>query len=342
LIVPKRQVKIRKILVVGLGSMGRRHCTNLKALDATIEVAVWRQHTKVADLQGLESVVDHVFFSEDEILAWQPDAAFVTNPAPLHIKTAILLSRNNVHLFIEKPLSDQLAGIDELQKSCASRGLRLMVGYVLRFLESLQLVRTALYRGEIGKPLSLRIEVGQYLPDWRPSMDYRQSVSAQKKLGGGAVLELSHELDYARWLMGDVESVHASVRKQSELDIDVEDMVEAVIEFKSGVVGSIHLDMYQKPATRYCRIVGSEGTLTWDGLSDEVHIYPGSSVVERIEVHPAKKGSVIDAYMDELKHFLSCVERGEEPSVGIEDGRKTVELALAIKQSAAEHRIVVL
>ena len=79
-----------------------------------------------------------------------------------------------------------------------------MTAYNLRFLPSLQAYRERIQFGVIGKVLSVRCEIGQYLPSWRPGSDYRQAVSASRALGGGALLELSHEIDYLRWIFGEV------------------------------------------------------------------------------------------------------------------------------------------
>jgi predicted dehydrogenase len=200
-------------------------------------------------------------------------------------------------------------------------------------------MREALAEGRIGRPLVLRAEAGQYLPDWRPGRDYRQTVSAKSVLGGGAVLELSHELDYARWLVGDVEAVAAQVAKVSDLEIDVEDVAQIILKFKSGAIGCIHLDMIQRPPTRACRVTGTEGTLAWDWADRRVRHFSakrGEWADLLVEEEPDRN----TMYLEELRHFFACVKNRQSPAVTGEDGRRTLEIALAVKESSRTGQVV--
>jgi predicted dehydrogenase len=328
-----------RILAVGLGSIARRHIRNLKSIEPTIEIAVWRQYSRCPDLQELSSLVNRLVFQLADALAWRPKAALITNPASLHIETGLALAQEGIHLFIEKPLSNTLDSIDELLDLCRRRSLVLMVGYNFRFYRPLQIVREALIEGQIGRPIALRVEAGQYLPDWRSDSDYRQSVSARHDLGGGAVLELSHELDYVRWLAGEIKTVSAQVGRLSDLEIDVEDTAEIILQFSNGAIGSIHLDMIQRPATRTCRIIGTEGTITWDWFSHRVRLF-SAATAEWSDLHPAKAIDRNEMYVEELRHFLNCVRGNEVPIVKGDDGRRVLEIALAAKQSSREQRVV--
>ena len=328
-----------KILVVGFGSIARRHIHNLRSIDTTLQIGVWRQRSESTDLGEFSPLIGNVFYGEEDVCAWEPEAAFITNPAPMHIEAGLFLARNGSHLFIEKPLSDTLEGVDELLALCRQRNLVLLVGYVFRFCNSLQVMRRALKEGRIGRPLSIRAEVGQYLPDWRPDSDYRQTVSARRDLGGGAVLELSHELDYVRWLLGEVKSVSAHLARTSDLEIDVEDTAEITLQFANKAVGSIHLDLVQRAATRVCRVVGTEGTLTWDGLSNRVQIFSATSNVweDLLQSNTTDRN---DMYKMELRHFIDCVLGKAEPMVNGQDGKRVLEIALAAKQSSQLRRVV--
>ncbi len=328
-----------RILVVGLGSIARRHIQNLKFIEPSSEIVVWRQRSKCSGLGDLSTFVNRVVFQLTDALAWQPDVALVTNPASLHIETGLALAKEGIHLFIEKPLSNRLDGVDELLDVCCQRNLVLMIGYNFRFYEPLQMVRQALIEGRIGRPLALRAEVGQYLPDWRPTGDYRQSVSAKQNLGGGAVLELSHELDYVRWLMGKVKTVSAQVGHLSDLEIDVEDTAEIILQFSSGVIGNVHLDMIQQPAIRTCRVIGTRGALAWDGISHRVQLFSVSTNTWS-DLHPAEAVDRNEMYIVELCHFLDCVRENKVPLVDGNDGRRALEIALAAKQSSRDRQVI--
>jgi predicted dehydrogenase len=326
-----------RVLVVGLGNIGHRHLENLALIEPTAHVTICHQHSRPWQVAEEQSLVDHVVYRLEDALDTKPDVALVTNPASLHIETGLALAQENIHLFIEKPLSNTLEGVDELIDLCCKRKLILMVGYNFRFYRPLEVMRQALIEGRIGRPIALRAEVGQYLPDWRPDGDYRQTSSAKHALGGGAVLELSHELDYVRWLVGEVSRVWAQIAHLSDLEIDVEDVAEIILQFSNGAIGSVHLDMIQWPATRTCRIIGTKGALIWDGASHRVQL---SSTVTKSwsDLHPAKRIDRNEMYVSELRHFFSCVRRNDVPIVTADDGRRVLQIALAIKQSSRDQK----
>jgi predicted dehydrogenase len=230
-------------------------------------------------------------------------------------------------------LSDSLQGIDELISTSQNAGTIVMVGYQLRFCPSLLVVRDAMARGLVGRLLAIRAEVGQYLPDWRQASDYRAGVSAQRGLGGGVVLELSHELDYVRWLGGEVEAVRADVAKLGDLAIDVEDTAEIILRLAGGSLASIHMDMLQRSATRTCKVIGSEGTIIWDGLAGSVCFYSARNAGWS-ELCPPTAPDRNDVFIAELEHFLHCVREGEPVQVDAAAGRRVVEIALAVKLSS--------
>ena len=328
-----------RFLVVGLGSIGRRHIHNLKRIYPTAKISVWRRKQTTEDLGDVAPLVDQVVTSIDDALASQPDAALVTNPASLHVETSLALAQNGVHLFVEKPISNTIDGVDTLLELCRERDLVLMVGYNFRFYKPLQAMRQALTEGRIGRVLSLRTEVGQYLPDWRPGSDYRGTVSAQRELGGGVVLELSHELDYVRWLVGEVETVSAQIGHLSDLEIDVEDTAEITLRFANGAIGNVHMNMIQRSATRTCRIIGTEGMLAWDFMSNNVGILVNGTS-SWSDLHPREHIDRNDMYVAELRHFLECVKGDETPIVSGDDGRRVLDIALATRRSSEEGRVV--
>ena len=323
-----------RFVIVGFGSIGRRHLQSIKSVYPKAKVSVLRQKTKSGNLGGLNYLVDEVFFDINKALAWKPDAVVIANPAPFHVSTALKFAKANVHLFVEKPLSDSLKGIDALIKECKKRNLILAVGYVLRFHESLKILKKAIERGRIGRVLNVRASAGQSLLNWRPGADYRKGVSAQRELGGGIVFELSHEIDYCRWLMGEISEVSAIIDKQSDLAIDVEDVAEINLRFKNGVIGHIHLDMVDQARNRCCRIVGTKGTLAWDFMDN--HSVKLCSIGQKRWVN-LRKPQAIDAndmFCRQFGHFRQCIDSKKSPLVSGEDAKRVVEIILAAKKSA--------
>jgi predicted dehydrogenase len=325
------------VLIVGLGSIGRRHLANLRAIEPSAYITVLRHQVSAEKV----ALADRVVYQLDDVLDALPDIALITNPAPFHIEIALLLAYHNVHLFIEKPLADGLKRVDELLAFCDESNLTLMVGYNLRFSEPLRLVKRALDEGMIGRVLSVRAEAGGYLPNWRPDVDYRQTVSARRDLGGGVLMEASHEFDYVRWLAGEVRTVSAQVGKLSDLEIDVEDLAEVTLHFANGAIGNVHLNMVQQPRSRTCRIIGTEGTITWDAVTNQAQVYT-TKTQAWADLHPATTLDRNTMYVEELTHFLECVDGQHTPAVSGEDGKRALAIALAARQSSEEGRVVVL
>lgn len=325
-----------KVLVVGLGSAGRRHLRHLRALLPQADITVWRQQARPDNAGAPPREADRVVFDLHAALSGKPDIAVIANPASRHIATAMPLAESGAHLLIEKPIADSFYGVDGLIAACRNNKRILMVGYTLRFYPPLMALREAFKAGRIGRLMSVRAEVGQYLPDWRPDRDYRETVSAQRELGGGALLELSHEIDSLRWIAGEAVSVSARIGRYSDLDIDVEDTAELLVDLECGALASVHLDMVQRPPIRGFRLIGSSGTLDLDLLTDELVFTSGRREV----LHAAGSVDFDGVYASELRHFLDCVAHGRAPVCDGEDGRRTLQVVLAARQASDEGRQV--
>jgi len=281
------------------------------------------------------TVVRHL----DEALVLRPDAAIIANPAPYHIATAQALAEAGMHLLIEKPLSVSLDGVEKLVSFCRTKSLVLQVAYCLRFSPSLAALKKLVERGDVGTVLSIEAEVGQYLPDWRPDQDYRQTVSAQAGLGGGALWELSHEIDLVRWIAGDVTTLQAEVKQAGDLEIDVEDTAKLNLTFSNGAEGEVRLDMLQRPAKRFCKVVGSQGCAIWNGIAGETKVMRAGE--EEWTVIHVPGGDEPDAmYRQQFRHFIGCIEEGALPLVSGDDGKRVVELVLAAKRSAEQGKVL--
>jgi len=226
----------------------------------------------------------------------------------------------------------------KLLETCQKQGTVLLTGYNLRFLPSLQRFRDLLDEGVVGKVLSVRCEIGQYLPSWRPDNDYRQGVSAERVLGGGALLELSHELDYLRWIFGEVDWVKATLSRQSRLEIDVEDTAHLTLGFTPRtdghqLIGSVNLDFIRHDTKRLCVAIGESGSLRWDGLTGEVALYEaGAKEWRGLFSHPHQPD---DSYMAEWENLIACVTEHKTPLITGEDGLKVLQIIEAARISAA-------
>jgi predicted dehydrogenase len=281
----------------------------------------------------------------EQAIAFRPQIAVIANPAPFHLSAAQSLADAGVHLMVEKPLSIAAEGTQRLIESCRLRGLVLLTGYNLRFLPSLQHFRDLLKQKVIGKVLSVRCEVGQYLPSWRPDVDYRQGVSARLDLGGGALLELSHELDYLRWIFGEVHWVQAALSRQSALEVDVEDTVHLVLGFEPEadshrLIGTLSMDLVRHDTTRLCTSIGEFGSLRWNGLTGTVELFEAGAKNWRELFRYQHQRE--DSYRAEWENLLMCIEERSKPLVGGDDGFKVMQIIDAARQaSETQCRVVI-
>lgn len=324
---------ITRILIVGLGSIGKRHLRLARELLPSADIRVLRH-------QKCDSIPEHAngcFSSLEQAVNFAPQIAVIASPATHHVAVAQALAEVGVHLLIEKPLSATSDGVFRLLETCREQKIVLLTGYNLRFLSSLQKFRNLLGESVIGRVLSVRCEIGQYLPSWRPDSDYRQGVSARQELGGGALLELSHELDYLQWIFGEVEWVKATLSRQSGLEIDVEDTAHLTLGFASEangnkLVGTVNLDFIRHDTTRLCTAIGEKGSLRWNGLTGVVELFEaGAKEWREIFRHQHQRD---DSYLAEWQNFLDCVTEHKAPLITGEDGLKVLQLIEAARKSS--------
>ncbi len=309
------------VLFVGLGSIGRRHLRIVQNEWPDAECLAYRSgNTNRATPTEVSE-----FNNIDTALATDPDIAFITNPTSLHVKTARQCAEAGCHLFIEKPLSDSLDGVDELIEAADNADVVTHVGCQLRFHPVIQDVRSALDDEIIGDVYSFRAYAGSYLPDWRPEQDYRKSYSAKSELGGGVVLDLIHEIDYAHWLFGPIETLTGYTNQISHLDIETEDITEFVCR-TAGQIGSFHLDYIRPTERRDLEVIGECGVIEADLNKGTVTI--DSKNRKQITEHEFERD---DLFRRQLDYFRGCIDSPDVSMNNLTQAKKTLQVALQIR-----------
>lgn len=332
-----------KFLIAGLGSIGRRHVKNLLALGQQ-DILLYR--TFQSTLSDEEFAEFPVVKNLKEALAYHPDAVIIANPTAAHLDVAIPAAEAGCHLFLEKPVSHSMERISELQAAIRRGRGKIFVGFQFRFHPGLQKVKNLLLDGAIGRPLSVRAHWGEYLPDWHPWEDYRQSYSARSDLGGGVILTLCHPLDYLVWLFGNVTELWAFADHLSDLIIDVEDTAQIGLKFSNGMLGSVHLDYYQRPPCHFLSIVGSHGTIRWDNEDGTVLLYKFDNSTSKLVTGNWERFPIPnnfernDLFLAEMRHFLAVLRHEELPKCTLEDGIRALKLALAAHYSSTHGQMV--
>lgn len=324
-----------KILVVGCGSIGERHIRNLIDISSHNIIAFDTSKERLDIIKERYNVetCDNI----ERCFEYDIDAVIVCTPPSTHIQIAEQAIDNGAHVFIEKPISDRLDGLDELIKKATDNQNIITVGYCFRFSEGLKMVKSLIDSGKLGRILSIKAEFGQYLPDWRPWQNYKQSYTAKKELGGGIILDGSHEIDYLYWLVGDVKEVFCFADKISDLEVGTEDTAEILLRFSNGAIGEIHLDFTQRAYSRNCKIIGEEGTLIWNFGEHKVSLYLADSKEWKIYDVDADVNLM---YIEEMKHFLQCIDGLSIPLIDATQGKRALEIALAAKESSEKSVVV--
>jgi predicted dehydrogenase len=281
----------------------------------------------VVDELGVEAFSDF----KEALGAQEPDVVFVCTPPVFHVEQALQAVRNGAHVFVEKPLCDRFDLVDELSAEATKRGRAVHVGYNLRFHPGVQMLKRLLGEGAIGRVLWAHVEVGQYLPDWRPWQDYRQSYTAQRELGGGIILDASHEIDYVLWLLGPPSELTCMAGKVSRLEVDVEDCATILLRFPGGAQADVHMDFVQQTSSRSCVLVGERGKLLWDYSQNQVRIVRPDGEIETLDYDFEPN----QMYLSEVKALFECIEKQAVANGGLAEARLTLEVALAAKRSAA-------
>ncbi|USE83210.1 Gfo/Idh/MocA family protein [Acinetobacter tibetensis] len=318
---------MKNIAVIGLGNIATRHRRNLKMLFPEAKLIVMSASGRTPKEPVTDS--DHIAESIDEIIQLQVQFAIIASPAPFHAQHAIPLIKASIPVLIEKPVSVTQTDAQALIYAQAQYQTPVAVGYCLRYLPSAQQVRQMLQKGVIGNLYNAFIEIGQYLPDWRPTKDYRETVSARAELGGGVLLELSHELDYAQWILGSLTPQHVLLRASEELGLEVEDNADLLMTTSKGTVVNIHLDFLQRKAHRKCRFIGSEGCIEWDLIQNEVVLITAK---ERQEIYSAPEWDKNQMYLEMVTDFIRKINGQPNQSISLQEAERTVGLIVEMKE----------
>jgi len=318
-----------KILIVGLGSIGTRHLTNILT-ETNNEVIIY---TKRSRTNTLNKKNVKIFHDLESCISEKPNIAFITNETAYHIPIAKKLAKLGLNLFIEKPLSNKIKGVKEVVQISKRKKLITLMGCNLRFNRSIEKIKSLIEEEEIGQVISVKVECGTYLPDWHPNENYSKGYAARDDLGGGVVLTCIHELDYLYWFFGEIKEVFALTGKFSDLKISTNDLSSIIMRFRNNIIAEVHLDYFQKPEIRSCKIIGTKGTIYWDSIDNEVKIYDfkKSKWISKLKI---KKYDKNEAYVKEIRHFFQCITKSQNSVNDISEGEYILKVALGIIKSS--------
>jgi predicted dehydrogenase len=327
-----------KIAVVGAGSIAQRHIQNLITLGfPSSDIVVVDPRSDRRDECRTKFGVSELYEAIDQISFADLDAALICSPTALHKDHALHLAREGVHLLIEKPLFHSLEGIEELQKIVSEKNLKILIAYCFRFSEHGRKLKEVVDSQLVGRPLYVYGEFSEYLPDWHPYEDYRSFYMAKKSLGGGSLLDQSHIVDIAHWCFGEVQEVFGFNGRVSDLEVETDDIAEMQVRFRSGLVGTIHQDMFGRKHSKFMEIKCSRGNIFWDVYNLSVNVFNKENQ-KTDQFHFGNDHQVM--YLNELKHFIGLCQ-GEEttPLCSLQDGIHGMKIIDALLRSQQSLRL---
>lgn len=325
-----------KALVVGLGSIGVRHLNNLHALGVR-ELGAVRTRNLPPPVQIVPTEVQ-LFQRLDQALKQNFDLVVVANPTSLHLKTLVEALKAGCHVYVEKPVAHEKRYLSGLARYVDPRGSRVLVGCQLRMHPGLRKIETWMQEGRLGKIYSVQVDLGEYLPDWHPWEDYRQSYAARADQGGGVILTLIHELDYLYWLFGKPKHVFAVGGHRTSLEVTAEDTALISFETEQGICIQLRMDYWRKPPVRYMNIVAEKGIVDWDYPSRLTTLKQNGQVVEAVALVPSWDRN--ELFLSMMKEFIEGIPGRSIPRVTLQEGMDVLNIALAARKSLRTGRQV--
>jgi predicted dehydrogenase len=320
---------LNHLLICGLGSIGMRHLRHFRALGVR-RIDAYRTG-KATIPEDKQNVPDHIYGSLEDALAVKPQAVVVCNPTAYHIITALAALRIGAHVLIEKPLSDRIDGVEQLQQVALTTGKKVAVAFNLRFHPIIMAAKEVVHsQMPLGTPLMMRAHFGSYLPDWHPWEDYHISYVARNELGGGATLTHNHEIDYVLWLLGPVTDAKGFAAEAKPLGTDVDESSVIIMRHNSGAASSVTLSIAQKPATRVFEIVFTKGIFSADLLAGTWRIEETSG---RISEHRLPISYDIDmTYSRQAAAFIKSIEGNADLLATLDEAANALRVALTIRR----------
>ncbi len=282
----------KKIIIVGLGSIGQRHAGILRD-HFSFDLFALRSKGKDSARNTLGIPELH---SWEEVKELKPDIAFITNPTYAHIKTAFKCASLGMHVFIEKPLSNNPDGIAALEVLCRKKKLTCYTAYCLRFHPVIKELRQLI----IGQRIShVRVVCSSYLPSWRKGTDSKQSYSGIKRQGGGVLLDVSHEFDYIKYLFGDFKIISGVYGKAANVSVDAEDFADVLLRCPRAPYINLHLNFLSRLNERRIIINSERGFIIADLLENTIEVVDGfKKKIKRL------KGTRDDYLKEQINYFL--------------------------------------
>ena len=284
-----------KIVFFGLGSIGQRHA---KILLENYSHDLYAFRSGIKDTSNELGIKE--LHSWNEVEKIKPDIAFITNPTSLHIETAIKCAKLGCKLFIEKPIGKDLEGLDKLIEIVRSKNLVTYIAYNRRFHPVIIYLKDFLKN---KNPLHVRVVNTSFYPNWREGRNHLEVYSAKKAMGGGVILDLSHEIDCVAYLLGEVQEIKGSFSKRGEVTLDSEDFVDMIVE-ANNIPVSIHINIISQISQWYIQIEFSNLSIMANLATGEVSEFRDEKLEKTFSLDYDRN----QTFKDQIKYFFNNID----------------------------------
>lgn len=303
-----------RVVIIGLGSIATRHIAALRELEPEVELFALRSRSPEVPRHNVTNFYDYA-----DIPEIAPDFILLSNPTAHRAAVLERVIPLGIPLFVEKPALHALNPAPALVAQIEAARLKTYVACNLRFLDCLLFVQRELKKtGQI--PNEVNVYCGSYLPDWRPGRDFRKMYSARPELGGGAHLDLIHELDYLYWLFGSPLRVATRRRAVSSLDIPATDYAHYLLDYPK-FTAAVTLNYYRRDYKRQLELVLTEATWTVDLATNRVMDHAGKELF-------ASPRDITDTYLPQMRHFLAYLNGNVPSKNSFAEGVEVLKIAL--------------
>ena len=340
---------MKNILFIGLGSIGQRHLRNLKKISKNYKFFAVRKNNESPELNSKNKVIKKKFLStqndvteisEKKSMNIEFHAVFICNPSSMHVGASLAHAKKASHLFIEKPLSNNMRNIKKLKQLIQLKKIKCAVGFQLRYHPLLKKIKDLINSNKLGKIKKAYLKNSHYLPYHHKYEDYRKGYAANNFLGGGVILCFIHEIDYANYLFNKPLSIACEGGKKSKLKIDVEDHAKLKVNYKikkNNFFAHIDLDFIEKKEKRFCKIIFEKGIVYWDLKKDLL-------IIDKYKKFKIKIKSPFntrnDLFLKEVNEVMKNFKDNTKPKSNLENGISSLVLALAAKKSMRVNKTI--
>jgi predicted dehydrogenase len=311
---------LNNLLVIGTGSIGKRHIENFKKYFKNIDIADTRID-RLNEVKKKFKIRKYFRNYKKALISENYKAAVISTPPNSHLRIAAECEKKNISVFIEKPLGMNEKGWKSLANKFKKKNLISYVGFCHRHINFTKEAKRILDSKKIGKICGANIRWGSYLPDWHPWENYRTYYMAKKNQGGGALYDECHGIDLLRYFLGEISEVSALVGNTSELKISSDDSAFLNLKMKKGFYAQINFDLYSRFPRVSFEIIGSKGTVIWDRVECTLKIFTAKSKKWKIKNYSKK--DLMNMYLSQAKYFYQLLKKKKNSLPDIEDALKT-------------------